>query len=272
MSGAPERLQKLLSAAGLGSRREIEGWISEGRVTVNGQRAQLGDKATPADRISVDGRRVRFKAEAPPPRTIVYHKPEGEITTRNDPENRPTVFENLPRLRGARWITVGRLDVNTSGLLLFTTDGALAHRLMHPSTELTRRYAVRVLGEVENAVLAKLRSGVQLEDGLAQAANVEPAGGSGANRWYHLTLREGRNREVRRMWESQGLTVSRLIRIGYGPIELGRNLPRGKWRELTPGEIGTLYDSAGLPTSPASASDSRPPRRRRTTGNRKSRR
>lgn len=262
MSQPPaERLQKLLSGAGLGSRREIEGWISAGRVTVNNEPAQLGDKATPADRIKVDGRPVRLDAETDTRRVIAYHKPDAEITTRSDPEGRPTVFENLPRLRRARWISIGRLDVNTSGLLLFTTDGELAHRVMHPSTELTRRYAVRVLGDVEDAVLAKLREGVQLEDGLAQAASVDPAGGSGANRWYHLTLREGRNREVRRMWESQGFTVSRLIRIGYGPIELGRTLPRGKWRELTEGEMKALYECAGLPT-PVVEKERKPPRRR----------
>lgn len=243
---APERLQKLLSAAGLGSRREIETWIGAGRVAVNGHIAKLGDKAGVNDRVTVDGRPVRLKADEDRCRVIAYHKPEGEITTRHDPENRPTVFENLPRIRGSRWIAIGRLDVNTSGLLLFTTDGELANRLMHPSTEIVRRYAVRVLGEVDDAVLDKLRRGVELEDGLAQAATVEDAGGSGANRWYHLSLREGRNREVRRLWESQGLTVSRLIRIGYGPIELGRRLPRGKWRELLAGELKALYESAGM--------------------------
>lgn len=258
---APERLQKLLSAAGLGSRREIEDWIRAGRVAVNGQPVELGARASAADRISIDGRPVRMSAETKPRRVIAYHKPEGEITTRKDPEGRPTVFESLPRIRGARWIAIGRLDVNTSGLLLFTTDGELANRLMHPSAEITRRYAVRVLGEVEDEVLARLRRGVKLDDGLAQAATVEAAGGSGANRWYHLSLREGRNREVRRMWESQGLTVSRLIRIGYGPIELGRRLPRGKWRELTEGETNTLYESAGMvrPVAPP------PSRTRRTT-------
>lgn len=263
---AAERLQKLLSAAGLGSRREIEGWIRDGRVIVNNQPAQLGDKATPADHIKVDGRPVRLDVETDTRRVIAYHKTDGEITTRSDPEGRPTVFDNLPRLRRARWISIGRLDVNTSGLLLFTTDGELAHRVMHPSTELTRRYAVRVLGEVEDEVLAQLRKGVQLEDGLAQAASVQAAGGSGANRWYHLTLREGRNREVRRMWESQGLTVSRLIRIGYGPIELGRNLPRGKWRELTDGEMKALYVSAGLRPPKRVSSEpgrKRSPRKRR---------
>lgn len=270
MSHPPaERLQKLLSAAGLGSRREIEGWIRDGRVIVNNQPAQLGDKATPADRIQVDDHTVRLDAETARRRVIAYHKPEGEITTRDDPEGRPTVFENLPHLRRARWISIGRLDVNTSGLLLFTTDGELAHRVMHPSTELTRRYAVRVLGEVEEEVLAQLRKGVQLDDGLAQAASVEAAGGSGANRWYHLTLREGRNREVRRMWESQGLTVSRLIRIGYGPIELGRSLPRGKWRELTDGEMKALYTSAGL-RPPQTDSNQSTRKHRRAGGERKS--
>ncbi|HET7675530.1 MAG TPA: pseudouridine synthase [Gammaproteobacteria bacterium] len=255
----PERLQKLLSAAGLGSRREIETWIRAGRVAVNGRTAQIGDKAGANDRVTVDGRPVRLKAEERPRRVIAYHKPEGEITTRHDPENRPTVFENLPRIRGSRWIAIGRLDVNTSGLLLFTTDGELANRLMHPSTEITRRYAVRVLGEVDDTVLDKLRRGIELEDGLAQAATVEEAGGDGANHWYHLTLTEGRNREVRRMWESQGLTVSRLIRIGYGPIELGRRLPRGKWCELTTSELKALYDSARL-AAPVAPTD-KPPRR-----------
>lgn len=261
----PERIQKLLSAAGLGSRREIEQWIRAGRVTVNGKPAQLGDKAAASDRIRVDGRQVRLAAGAEPGRVIAYHKPEGEITTRRDPENRPTVFENLPRVRGGRWIAIGRLDVNTSGLLLFTTDGELANRLMHPSAGIMRRYAVRVLGEVEDDVLDRLRRGVRLDDGLAKAATVIPAGGSGANSWYHLSLLEGRNREVRRMWESQGLTVSRLIRIGYGPIELGRRLPRGKWRELEPGELKLLYESAQLrkPDSSAGARDRRRGRCRR---------
>jgi 23S rRNA pseudouridine2605 synthase len=246
----PERIQKLLSAAGRGSRREVEGWIAAGRVRVNGQNASLGDKARATDQITVDRRRVRLDTRPNQARVIAYHKPEGEITTRHDPENRPTVFDHLPRVRHGRWITVGRLDVNTSGLLLLTTDGTLAHRLMHPSSELVRRYAVRVLGEVGEDTLARLRHGVRLEDGQARAEQVIPAGGDGANRWFHLTLREGRNREVRRMWESQGLKVSRLIRIGYGPIELGRRLRRGQWRELQQGELKALRQvTAGQPSS-----------------------
>lgn len=242
-----ERIQKRLSGVGLGSRREIERWIRAGRVKVNNTVAQLGDKVSAADRISVDDKPVRagvHKQSAP--RVIAYHKPQGEFSTRHDPQGRATVFTRLPRLQGRRWVAIGRLDVNTSGLLLFTTDGELAHRAMHPSGELTRRYAVRVFGEVPAAALKQLCSGVRLEDGMAQATRVEPAGGSGVNRWYHMGLQEGRNREVRRMWEALGFTVSRLIRIGYGPVELGRTLSRGKWRELTPGETKALYNSVGL--------------------------
>ena len=244
-----ERLQKVLAAAGLGSRREIEGWIAAGRVTVNGKPAKLGDRVEPEDRVSVDGKPVKGLERSADTRrrVILYHKPEGELTTRKDPEGRPTVFEALPRLRGSRWVSVGRLDTNTSGLLIFTNDGALANKLMHPSAQVEREYAVRVLGQVTEEHLALLKKGVRMEDGMASFDGIEAAGGEGANRWYHVTLKEGRNREVRRLWEAVGATVSRLIRIRYGAITLPRELPRGAWRDATEEEIAELVRSVGMP-------------------------
>lgn len=249
-----------MAAAGLGSRRQIEGWIAEGRLTVDGRPASLGERITGAERLALDGRPLSLPDAAPPPRVIAYHKPEGELVTRNDPEGRPQVFSALPRLRGARWIAIGRLDLNTSGLLLFTTDGELAHRLMHPAREVEREYAVRVLGEVDGLILERLQQGVMLEDGEAAFEGITDAGGQGANHWYHVVLREGRNREVRRLWESQGVTVSRLIRIRYGPVELGRGLKRGRYRKLEPHEIAALYAAAGLPVP----QEEQPRRTRRT--------
>lgn len=245
-----ERLQKVLARAGLGSRREIEGWIQAGRIRINGVIAELGAQVDGSETISIDGKAI---ALAPPEatRVIAYHKPLGEITTRSDPEGRPTVFDHLPRLEQGRWIAVGRLDINTSGLLLLTNDGELANRLMHPSRQLEREYAVRVFGEVDGLILNALLEGVELEDGPARFLSVRDAGGSGSNRWYHVVLGEGRNREVRRLWESQGVQVSRLIRVRYGPIELGRRLPAGKWRDLVPAELIALRDAAGLPHPPA---------------------
>ena len=250
-----ERLQKVLAAAGLGSRREIEGWIAAGRVTVNNKPAKLGDRVGPEDRVSVDGKPVKGLERSADSRlrVILYHKPEGELTTRKDPEGRPTVFEALPRLRGSRWVSVGRLDTNTSGLLLFTNDGELANKLMHPSAQVEREYAVRVLGQITEEHLAMLKKGVQLEDGTASFDEIEAAGGEGANRWYHVTLKEGRNREVRRLWEAVGATVSRLIRIRYGAITLPRELPRGGWRDATEQEISALLESVGIPTGKKSA-------------------
>lgn len=250
-----ERLQKVLAAAGLGSRREIESWISEGRITINGRTAKLGDRIRGVDRISVDGRPVKALARGTETRhrVILYHKPEGELTTRKDPEGRPTVFEALPPLRGSRWVSVGRLDTNTSGLLIFTNDGALANKLMHPSSQIEREYAVRVLGKVTDEQLTMLKKGVRLEDGMAKFDDITEAGGEGANHWYHVILREGRNREVRRLWEAVGLTVSRLIRVRFGTLALPRNLPRGAWRDATEEEIGGLSSAAGI-TATASAS------------------
>ncbi len=243
---APERIQKLLARAGLGSRREIEAWIRQGQIEINGRPAVLGDRAGPADKVTVRGRLVPMR-RARPPRVIAYHKPVGEMSTRSDPQGRPTVFARLPPLRGERWVAVGRLDVNTEGLLLFATDGALAHALMHPSHGLEREYAVRVLGALDEAALERLVQGVVLEDGPARFERIEAAGGTGVNRWYHVVLTEGRNREVRRLFEAVGARVSRLIRVRYGPVALGRGLKRGRHRELGPGEIAALYQAAGLP-------------------------
>lgn len=254
----PERLQKVLAAAGLGSRREIEEWIREGRLRINGQPAQLGDRIGPNDRLQLDGRLLNpFKRAATERRVIMYHKPEGEMTTRADPEGRPTIFDQLPRLRGGRWIAVGRLDINTAGLMLLTTDGELAHRLMHPSREVEREYAVRVLGAVTADTLTQLTTGVELEDGPAHFLSVADAGGEGANHWYHVVLQEGRNREVRRLWEAVGHRVSRLTRVRYGPIGLDRKVRPGRSRDLTPAEMAALLKTAGLPADPP------PPKSRR---------
>ncbi len=233
--GGGERLQKVLARAGYGSRRQIETLIEQGRIQLNGRTARLGDRVGPGDRIKVNGKLVpASRLQGKRTRLIAYHKPVGEICTRSDPQDRPTVFHNLPRLRGGRWIAIGRLDINTSGLLLFTTDGELANRLIHPSQQIEREYAVRVRGEVNEQILANLRKGVLLDDGPARFERIEDAGGEGSNHWYHVILREGRNREVRRLWESQGVTVSRLIRVRFGPIKLPRNLRPGKWQELEP--------------------------------------
>jgi 23S rRNA pseudouridine2605 synthase len=243
-----ERLQKLLARAGYGSRRQIENWIRAGRIHVNGKPAGLGLGVTGTETIAIDGQPVALAVALgqPVPRTLLYHKPAGELTTRADPEGRPTVFDRLPSLKTARWIAVGRLDLNTAGLLLLTTDGELANRLMHPSSEIEREYAVRVLGAVAPEVLEHLRDGVDLDDGRAAFTALEDAGGSGANHWYHATLKEGRNREVRRMWESQGVTVSRLMRVRFGPIGLPRGLRPGRHRALTRPEVVALYRAAGL--------------------------
>lgn len=243
--GVQERIQKALARAGLGSRREIERWIAAGEVRVNGRVASLGDQVVPEDRVTVRGRAVAVHARSRP-QVIAYHKPEGEITTRNDPEGRPTVFAGLPRIHHGRWIAIGRLDINTSGLLLFTNDGSLANALMHPSGGIEREYAVRVLGRVGPAAVERLKTGVALEDGMARLESVTEAGGEGANHWYHVVLREGRNREVRRLWESQGIQVSRLIRIRFGPIALPPRLRRGQSRPLEASELQGLYGAAGL--------------------------
>ncbi len=233
-----ERLQKILSQAGLGSRREMERWIESGWVQVNGKPVKLGDSAGPNDKITIKGKLIpnplKVKKNI---RILMYHKPVGEISSRHDPKFDKTVFDNLPTLRQGRWIQVGRLDLNTSGLLIFTNNGELANQLMHPKYGLEREYAVRVHGQVSPEVLANLEKGVLLEDGMAQFASIQFRGGEGTNTWYHVTLHEGKNREVRRLWESQGIQVSRLIRIRYGSLAMPKFLSRGQYYELSREEV-----------------------------------
>ena len=242
-----EKLQKVLARAGLGSRRELELWIEDGRITVNGAVAKLGDRVLPEQDIRVDGQPLSASARhGTRRRVILYSKPEGQVCTMADPEGRPTVFDRLPVLRGARWIVIGRLDFNTQGLLLFTTDGELANKLMHPSSQIEREYAVRVLGNVDGDMLTRLRAGVQLDDGPAHFDDIRDAGGEGANHWYHVTLKEGRNREVRRLWEAVGVKVSRLIRVRFGPVALPRMLRPGRWEEMDAEVLTALVESVGL--------------------------
>lgn len=245
-----EKLQKVLARAGLASRRVIEQWISDRRVQVNGKPATLGDRVTEQDQIAVDGKPVVLKAAAAKCRVIAFYKPKGMVCTRSDPEKRPTVFDDLPHLRGSRWISVGRLDINTEGLLLLTTDGDLAYRLMHPSTEIEREYAARVFGTVTPEILENLKTGVILEDGSAHFDEIIEAGGSGINRWFHVILKEGRQREVRRLWESQGVQVSRLTRVRYGCVGLRRGLKIGKWEDVSDKDIAALLQLAGLQAAP----------------------
>jgi 23S rRNA pseudouridine2605 synthase len=241
----------VLARAGLGSRREIEEWIKEGRVTLNGATAKLGDRHKAGQRVTVNGRPIDLAArDDEPTRVLLYHKPTGEVVTRRDPEGRPVIFTQLPRPNRGRWIAIGRLDINTQGLLLVTTNGELANRLMHPSREIEREYAVRVLGPVDEAVLDRLRKGVDLEDGPARFETLVEAGGEGANRWFHVTLREGRNRIVRRLWESQGITVSRLMRVRFGPLELPPRLKARTFMELPPEQVAMLMASVGLAPDP----------------------
>lgn len=242
-----QKLQKVLAQAGLGSRRDMERWIEEGRVTVNGKVAGIGLRVGPEDLIKVGRRIVRWPAPERLPRVLLYHKPEGEIVSRDDPEGRDTVFAKLPRPRGAKWLAVGRLDYNTCGLLIFTTSGDVANRMMHPSFEVEREYAVRIIGELSLEQIKKLKSGITLADGVAHCEFVADEGGEGSNHWYRLVLKEGRNRIVRRMFEALGLTVSRLMRVRFGIVGLPPRLKRGQFIELTEVETRRLLQWLQLP-------------------------
>lgn len=237
-----------MADTGIGSRRELEEWIAAGRVNVNGEVAHIGQRVGPDDRIRVNGKLVQLKFSLRLPRVLMYHKPEGEIVSRDDPAGRPSVFSHLPRLKSGRWIAIGRLDFNSCGLLLFTNDGGLANRMMHPRFAIEREYAVRVLGEISTEMLAQLRRGVELEDGPAHFTRLLEGGGEGANHWYRVALSEGRNREVRRMFEAVGVTVSRLMRVRYGPVVLPPRLRRGQVQDLTSDEVKKLISS--LPNVP----------------------
>ena len=234
------KLQKLLAQKGLGSRREMEALIAAGEVSVNGKIAVVGDRVGAEDVVRIGKRVIRLNLEEGLPKVLLYHKPEGEIVSRNDPERRPSVFDKLPHLRSSKWIAIGRLDFNTSGLLVFTTDGVLANRLMHPRFEVEREYAVRVLGELTSEQMTQLTTGIELADGQAAFSYLAEQGGEGINHWYRVILKEGKNREVRRMFEAIGLTVSRLMRVRFGPINLPPRIKRGQWLELEEKEIRRL--------------------------------
>lgn len=243
-----EKLQKVLARAGVGSRREMEKVIVAGRVTVNGRVATLGDRVKPKDAIEVDGKRISGGDKKDQRlRVILYNKPEGEICSRNDPEGRPSVYTGLPNLHMGRWISVGRLDFNTSGALLFTNDGELANKLMHPSSNIDREYLVRIFGEVDDAMLERLQKGVELEDGVAKFTDIKHRETDGSHTWFYCVVMEGRNREVRRLWESQGVQVSRLKRVRYGNVFIPSHVRSRQWVELTEKEVGDLFETAGLP-------------------------
>lgn len=249
-SNTGERLQKVLAQAGLASRREIERWIEAGRISIDGNKARLGDRVNPGQTVRLDGRPVKLSRQPSVTRVLLYNKPEGEICTRNDPDGRPTVFKTLPKLNRGRWVSVGRLDINTSGLLIFTNNGELANRLMHPRYEMEREYAVRVFGRVNPEDMNRLVKGIELEDGPARFDNIEDRGGEGSNHWYHVTIREGRQREVRRLWEAVGAEVSRLIRVRYGDVELPRRLKKGRWQDMEPRELDRLLSKVKLDAEP----------------------
>lgn len=263
---ANEKLHKVLADAGIGSRRDMEERIAEGRISVNGEPAHVGQRVAPSDVIRFDGRIVRRSAveSSDVPKVLIYHKPAGEIVSKDDPEGRPTVFDHLPRIGGARWVAVGRLDFNTEGLLLFTDSGNLANFLMHPRHEIEREYAVRVQGTMSPETKEQLLKGIRLDDGIAKFTTLKEGGGKGFNRWYNVTLNEGRNREVRRMFEAVGLPVSRLIRVKYGSLELPSDLPRGKSRRMGTEEtekwLDTIGYKKGMSTAPTLGAPTRSPR------------
>lgn len=240
-----ERIQKVLARAGLGSRRTIEAWIEAGRIRVNSQTATLGDRIGTDDRVLLDGKPVQTDWRSEPKfKWLAYYKPEGEICTRRDPQGRRTVFDQLPRLKQGRWVALGRLDINSIGLMLFTTDGDLANRLLHPSAGIEREYAVRVRGRLGRQVMQRLTAGVELEDGPARFVSIRDAGGEGSNHWYHVIMTEGRQREIRRLFESQGITVSRLMRVRFGTIELPRGKRPGQFWNPGPDELRALRAAA----------------------------
>jgi 23S rRNA pseudouridine2605 synthase len=246
--GDTEKLQKVIARAGIASRREAERWIAAGRLKINGRVASVGDRVGERDRVELDSKRLRLEtAETFKPRVLAYHKPQGEICSRSDPDGRRTVFDHLPHIKGQRWIAIGRLDFNTSGLLLFTNDGELANKLMHPSSQIDREYLVRVMGDVDNDMLKRLRDGVMLEDGIAKFTDIveaERGEEDSINKWFYVCLMEGRNREVRRLWESQEVTVSRLKRVRFGPVFLPAKIRRGEFQELEERDIRNLLEAA----------------------------
>lgn len=260
------KLHKVLAEVGLGSRRDMEELIIAGRVSVNGEPAHIGQRILPTDQVRINGKLVQRKVTKRPPRVLIYHKPAGEIVSHDDPEGRPSVFANLPTMKIGKWLAVGRLDFNTEGLLLFTTSGDLANRLMHPRYNIEREYAVRTLGELEEGMRQRLLAGVELDDGVAQFSRIADGGGEGVNRWYRVTIGEGRNREVRRMFEAIGLTVSRLIRTRYGVLTLPSGLRRGRWEELDEHAVRDLMSLSGL-EKPASQPAGAKQRNDRGNGN-----
>ena len=249
-SADTQKLHKVLAQTGLGSRRSMETWITEGKVTVNGAPAKLGMRVGAQDQIKIDGRLIRVHAVSRPPRVLLYHKPEGEIVSRDDPKGRPSVFASLPAVSGGKWISIGRLDFNTCGLLIFTTSGAMANRMMHPRFEVEREYAVRVMGKLLPQHMSQLTEGVELDDGVAYCESAELRGGEGANQWCHVVLKDGRNRVVRRLFEKLGFMGSRLMRVRYGPMELPPRVNRGKYRELSAEEVAKLQSWLGASPPP----------------------
>jgi len=241
-----EKIQKVLARTGFASRREAERWIAAGRISVDGVIAKVGDRICEENKVLLDNKPLFLAWETHDIKVLAYYKPEGEICSRSDPDHKRTIFDNLPRLKIGRWIAAGRLDINTTGLILLSNDGDLINRLMHPSHEIEREYAVRVLGEVTDEQIEQLKQGVSLDDGIAKFEKIRFAGGEGANRWYHVVLKEGRNREVRRMWEYFGIRVSRLSRIRFGNIHLRRGQKQGKFEALQPAELKDLYASVGM--------------------------
>lgn len=241
-----ERIQKYLANQGAGSRRQIDALLQEGRISVNGKTAKPGDQIDGREKVAIDGKLLRLQRQVAKPKILMYHKPVGQVCTRADPEGREDVYQHLPRLQQGRWVSIGRLDLNTSGLLLFTNDGELANRLMHPSYEIEREYAVRVRGAVSLDMLRQLRDGVELDDGPAHFDDILDSGGTGSNHWYHVTLKEGRNREVRRLWEAVGVEISRLMRVRYDQFKLPKWLKPGKSRFLDDDVVKGVYQRLGL--------------------------